>query len=119
MDGIRARFTLKDNKVEEPTNYLGTQLSKMKDKFGNEFWTMSSLKYCKAAITNVEEWLAFSGKRLQTKFKTPMVTKYAPEMDATADLKADGIQYFQELIGVLRWACEIGRVYILIETSLL
>ena len=35
MDGIRARFTLKDNKVEEPTNYLGAQLSKMKDEFGN------------------------------------------------------------------------------------
>ena len=35
MDGIRARFTLKNNKVEEPTNYLGAQLSKMKDEFGN------------------------------------------------------------------------------------
>ena len=43
MDGIRARFTLKDNKVEEPTDYLGAQLSKMKDEFGNEFWTMSLL----------------------------------------------------------------------------
>ena len=31
MDGIRACFTLKDNKVGEPTNYLGAQLSKMKD----------------------------------------------------------------------------------------
>ena len=40
-------------------------------------------------------------------------------MDVTAELKADGIQYFQELIGVLRWACEIGRVDILLETSLL
>ena len=48
-----------------------------------------------------------------------MFTKYSPEMDATAELKADGIQYFQELIGVLRWACEIGRVDILLEISLL
>ena len=119
MDGIRAHFTLKYNKVEEPTDYLGAQLSKMKDEFGNEFWTMSSSKYCKAAITNVEERLAISGKRIPTKCKTPMVTKYAPEMDVTAELKADGIQYFQEFIGVLRWACEIGRVDILLETSLL
>ena len=36
-DGIRARFTLKDNKVEEPTDYLGAQLSKTKDEFGNKF----------------------------------------------------------------------------------
>ena len=31
MDDIRARLTLKDNKIKEPTNYLGAQLSKMKD----------------------------------------------------------------------------------------
>ena len=49
----------------------------------------------------------------------PMVTNYAPETDVTAKLKADGIQYFQEFIGVLRWACKIGRVDILLETSLL
>ena len=58
MDGIRARFTVMDDKVEEPTDYLGAQLYKMKDEFGNNFWTMSSSKYCKAAITNVEEQLA-------------------------------------------------------------
>ena len=49
MDDIRARFTLTYNKVEEPTNYLGAQLSKMKDEFGNNFWNVSSSKYCKAA----------------------------------------------------------------------
>ena len=110
---------MKDNKVEEPTDYLGAQLSKMKDEFGNEFWTRSSSKYCKAAITNVEERLALSGKRLPNKCKTPMFTRYATEMDVTAELKADGIQYFQELIGVLRCTCEIGGVDILLETSLL
>ena len=108
MDVIRACFTFKDNKIHEPTDYLGAQLSKMKDKFGNEFWTMSSSKYCKADIKNVEERLALARNRLPTKCKTPMVTRYAPYMDVTAELKADGIQYFQELIGVLRWACEIG-----------
>ena len=109
---------MKDDKVEEPTNYLGAQLSKMKDEFGNEFWTMSSSKYCKASITYVEERLALVVTRLPTNCKNPMVTKYAPEMYVTAELKANGIQYFQELIGVLRWACEIGRVDILLETSL-
>ena len=64
----------------------------MKDEFGNDFWTMSSSKYCKSAITNVDERLALDGKRLPTKCKTPMVTKYAPEMDITDELKADGIQ---------------------------
>ena len=74
MDGIQARFTLKYDKVEEPTDYLGAQLSKIKDEFGNDFWTMSSSKYCKADITNVEERLALVGKRLPTMCKTLMVT---------------------------------------------
>ena len=95
MDGIRARFTLKGDKVEDPTEYLGAQLSKTKDEFGNNFWTMSSSKYCKSAITNVEERLALDGKRLPTKCKTPRFTKYAPEMDVTAKFKAHEIQYFQ------------------------
>jgi hypothetical protein len=44
---------------------------------------------------------------------------YKPEMDVTAELKADGVQYYQELIGVLRWAVELGRVDLLLEVSLM
>ena len=40
-------------------------------------------------------------------------------MDTTPELKADGLQWYQELIGTLRWACEIGRVDILLETTLM
>ena len=37
----------------------------------------------------------------------------------TPELKANGLQYYQELIRVLRWAVEIGRLYILLEVSLM
>lgn len=37
----------------------------------------------------------------------------------TEELNADDTTFFQELIGVLRWATEIGRVDILLEVSLL
>jgi hypothetical protein len=40
-------------------------------------------------------------------------------MDTTQELKADGVSYYQELVGVLRWAVELGRVDILFETSLM
>jgi hypothetical protein len=40
-------------------------------------------------------------------------------MDDMPELKADGVQYYQELIGVLQWAVERGRVDILLETSLM
>ena len=80
---------------------------------------MASEKYCKAAVTNVEERLGRAGKRLPSKCQAPLTSKYAPEMEVSAELKADGVQYYQELIGVLRWACEIGRVDILLEVALL
>ena len=34
-------------------------------------------------------------------------------------MNAQGVQTYQELIGMLRWAVEIGRVDILLEVSLL
>ena len=40
-------------------------------------------------------------------------------MDCTVELKAAGMQRFQEIIGSLCWAIELGRVDILLETSLL
>ena len=80
---------------------------------------MSSEQYIKAAIANVETKLDKEGQRLPTRCITPMKSGYRPETDVTAELKIDGIRYFQELIGVLRWACELGRVDIATEVSLL
>jgi hypothetical protein len=40
-------------------------------------------------------------------------------LDVSQELKADGLNYYQELIGVLRWAVELGRVDLLLETSLM
>jgi hypothetical protein len=119
MLGIQDQFKLKDDKIEEPENYLGAVLAKMTMNDGSECWTMSSEKYCKAAVTNVEEKLAKSGRRLPTKCGAPLTSGYKPELDVSQELKADGLNYYQELIGVLRWAVELGRVDLLLETSLM
>ena len=34
-------------------------------------------------------------------------------------MKSDGVQAYQEIIGVLRWAAELGRVDILLEVALM
>jgi hypothetical protein len=69
---------------------------------------MTSDKYVKAAIQNVEAKLKESGQRLPSRCVTPMSSGYRPEVDTSEELTADGRQYFQELVGVLRWAIEIG-----------
>jgi hypothetical protein len=44
---------------------------------------------------------------------------YRPELETSPELKSNGIQLYQELIGVLRWAVELGRVDVLLEVALL
>jgi hypothetical protein len=118
MKGIQATFKLKDDKIEEPEMYLGAQLSQ-KIISGVECWTMSSEQYIKAAIANVEAKLNESGQRLPTRCTTPMQANYRPELDVTAEMKIAGVRYYQELIGILRWAIELGRIDIAMEVSML
>jgi hypothetical protein len=119
MRRIQSDFKLKDDKIEPPDMYLGASLDKMRLESGKYCWTMSPEKYVKAAVTNVEEELAKRGKRLPSKCVTPFSSGYAPWLEESPELNADGVQRYQELIGQLRWAIEIGRVDILLETSLL
>ncbi len=119
MKQMQSDFKLKDNKIEPPDMHLGATLDKMKLDSGKCCWTMSPEKHVKAVVANVEEELAKGGKRLPSKCVTPFSSGYAPWLEESPELNADGVQRYQELIGQLRWAIEIGRVDILLETSLL
>ena len=118
---LTTTFKLKDDKIEAPDVYLGAELAKMTVGSGEgiECWTMSADKYVDASVKNVEESLAKIGLRLPTKVNTPLPSEYRPELETSAELKSDGVQTYQELIGVLRWAVELGRVDILLEASLM
>ena len=48
-----------------------------------------------------------------------MDTVFIPELDGTPELDDEERTYYQELIGILRWATELGRVDILYEVSIL
>ena len=119
MKGIQRTFKLKDDKIAEPGDYLGPSLAQMMMSDGSNCWSMSSEKYVKAAVANVEEKLAKSEKILTSRCNNPLKPGYRPKMDDSCELKANGLQYYQELVGVLRWMVELGRVDILLETSLM
>ena len=99
--------------------YLGVTLEKRKNSEGTQCWTMSPQMYVDAAVRNVEERLAKDGLRLPSKCITPMSGDYHPSEDTSPELSARGLKYYQELIGVLRWAVEIGRLDILLEVAFL
>ena len=48
-----------------------------------------------------------------------MATTYHPSEDVSKEMNAEGLQVYQELIGILHWSVKIGRVDILLEVSLL
>ena len=118
LQGIQAVFKFKDDKIVRPEVYLGAQLDTMTTD-GFDGWTMLSQKYVKAAIDNVEEVLGRTNQRLPTKCGTPLKSRHWPELDTSQELKHDGLQRYQELIGMLCWAVELGRVDILLETALM
>jgi Reverse transcriptase (RNA-dependent DNA polymerase) len=119
LEEIQGTVKLKNDKIETPEFDLGAKLQQ-KDINGYKCWTITSQDYIKAAVKNVEETLKKSGRRLPTSnLDTPMNAMYSPEMDFTEELNEDDVTFFQELIGVLRRATEIGRVDVLLEVSLL
>ena len=118
LKAIQAIFKLKDNKIEPLDMYLGATLSVMEEN-GVQGWCMTSDRYVKAAVENVELKLSMVNQRLPSWCKTPMAVGYRPECDVSVELTSAGVQRYQELIGVLRWASELGRVDILLETAML
>ena len=48
-----------------------------------------------------------------------MPAKYRPEIDISAELGDEQATQFQQMIGILRWSIELGRIDIITEVSLL
>ena len=54
LKSVQDTFKFKDDKIDKPDVYLGAHLDKMSVD-GFEGWTMSSEKYVKSAIENIEQ----------------------------------------------------------------
>ena len=81
IDGIKSVFKLKGAKTETPDIYLGAKIQNAENADRTTCWTMSSEKYVKAAVENVELNLSKSQHRLPSCCDTPMSTSYHPRDD--------------------------------------
>ena len=107
-------------KWDHPTSYLGANIGKHKiDGLTKEHWYMSADDYVKASVANVEQELLKTGKKLGTKVTGVISSGYRPELDTTVLLGPEAHNYYQNLIGVLRWAVELGRIDIHAAVSML
>jgi hypothetical protein len=77
-----------------------------------EVWTTSPLVYVKNSLLVVERLLSEDGEGyvLKTKVKNPFPTNYKPELDVTEELEPELASRYMQLIGILHWTVEIGRI---------
>ena len=88
---------------------------------GREVWYSSPKSYVKNAIKTVEGLLDEDGQgyALKNSVKNPFPTDYKPELDVTKELGPELASRYLQLIGIARWAVELGRIDIFLEVSLL
>jgi len=113
-------YRLKDG-VGTPDRYLGGNIERVQTSNGSVAWSLSCYDYLINAIQQVKDELSQRDLTLK-QFGTglrPYPACYRPEVDITQVLDAERTNRFQQLIGILRWATELGRVDILTEVSCL
>jgi hypothetical protein len=109
----------KEGSIKPPEIYLGANISKMQLPDGREVWTTSPSAYVKNSLLVVERLLSEDGEGyvLKSKVKNPFPTGHKPEIDVTAEFESELASRFMQLIGILRWAFEIGRIDIYLKGS--
>ena len=127
MELIKSDFTVKPSSIEEPKRYLGADVNKVYYPDGSFAWTLGSETYVKQVVKNLKERMkkdgfGFNKKLSDMSHSAPQPfsnVNYRPELD-TSDVCNDvQITFFQNLIGILRWVVELGRIDIGYEVSVL
>ena len=125
MNQIQETFKVKKDSIEEPKSYLGADISKVYYHDGSYAWSMGSESYLKKVIKNLKKKMTDDGISFKKKLSDPNIScpqpfsavAYRPELDTSALCNKEQVTFFQNLIGILRWTVELGRIDIAIEVS--
>ena len=114
-------FIVKKDSIKYHDVYLGMDIRKRIDKqTGKEYMLTGSNTYTKRAIDTIKTQMKQDGLTFTNNPKQPFSTvAYRAELDSSPfcyDVKS---VYYMQLIGILRWMCELGRIDIVYETAIL
>jgi hypothetical protein len=121
---LKGAYRLKDGSAGEPDRYLGANIRKYVID-GDIRYALTCEDYVKSAINNVEKMLledgqdkglAIYGKKSASR---PFPINYRAECDVSNELTPNMASRYLQLIGILRWAVELGRIDIYTEVSVL
>ena len=117
MNNFQRIYTLKEG-YSRPKTFLGVNLSTFEVQDHREktstCWGFECFEDINRVLHELEKKV-----KLPTTTVAPLTTGYRPATDNTDLLNEEGITWYQELIGSLRWLVEIGRIDISYSVSLL
>ena len=131
MSQLQESYPVRKDTIEPPKIYLGAdtfQINFMQeDGTPVHCWAMGSNSYVKEAVCVVKERLKKDHVEFHPKLSDPSISapqpfttqSYLPELDTSALCDDSQASYFQNLIGVLRWIVELGRIDINYEVAVL
>ena len=120
MEKLKSRYKLKNDLYGEPTQYLGANVEKYQiPQTGQKYWSMYAYDYVKESCKIVRGWSENDNRKFKKNRDNTMHAKYCPEIDISAELGDDLATQYQQMIGILRWSIELGRIDIITEVSLL
>jgi hypothetical protein len=130
MDLLETQFQVKPSSIGPPTVYLGSNIQKVDlriPQHDRQCWGMSAEQYVTDSIKNLkkrlkEDGFEFNKKLSDVKYspRNPFSNqKYRPELDTSTPCTDQQCEFFQNLIGVLRWIVELGRIDIHFEVAYL
>ena len=121
MTTLGTLYHLKEGSVGVPEQYLGATVKQwhFPDDAGKVQWGLCSEQYATEAIRIIELELKSRDKKLPTKTSTPLSCSYHPELDVSLLLDDDETIYYQNMIGILHWAVELGRINIHVDVAMM
>lgn len=121
---INNAYRLKPGSAGEPTRYLGANIKKFVVD-GVVRYGQTCEDYVNAAVENIEKMLIGDGREKGLSYygkknaNRPFPASYRPECDTSPELNNEMASRYLQLIGILRWAVELGRIDIYTEVSVL
>ena len=128
MDMLEAKYPLKSDPIGKPMVYLGSNIQKMDSNTPDKkCWGASAEQYVKEAVSTIKQRMKLDGYQFNKKLSDPNYSpqqpfsaiKYRPELDTSIECTDIQANYYQNLIGILRWIVELGRIDIYFEVSVL
>ena len=120
MKKMQEAYYIKPESIQAPDRYLGADIRKKISPNGKCIWITGTNSYLKEAIRVVKSESPKYYFKVTGNGSQPFSNvQYRPELDVSQMCTAVETNFFQHLIGMLRWLVELGRVDILIETSML